>query len=155
MRKILVLALLLAPAAAAQEPDVGLGKVAGVYNAGCLRDPIDTDVLEGCFARVDLVPVIELGCTSEVSTRPTDVSAGTVYRMDFTVQQTTFDDAEIRCYLNDGELLSDYSVNAGLIDFTPPAKGRLLASIDWCTVPAIAVAPWLLLPSPQWTEKTG
>ena len=125
MKKIIFVVLLLAFTASAQEPDVPLGKVAGVYNAGCLRDPIDTDVIEGCFVRADAVPINELGCTSTVSTRADDVAAGTVCRMDFTVQQTMFDDAEIRCYLRDAEFLSAYSDNAGLIDFTPPGKGIL------------------------------
>lgn len=150
MRKWILLVLFFSLPAAAQEPDVSLSKVAGVYNGGCLRAAIDTDVIEGCFVRVDLDPVIELGCTGAVSSRPSDVLEGTVYRMDFTVQQTTFDDAEIRCYLNDGELVSEYSVNAGLIDFTPPAKGRFMASIFWCTEP---VARPLFAPqAPQWSQ---
>ena len=108
---------------AAMAQDVPLGKVAGVYNAGCLVNPIDTDVVEGCFVRADADPVSGLGCTTTVSTSADDVAAGTVYRMDFTVQQTMFDDAEIRCYLRDAEFPSPYSDNAGLIDFTPPGKG--------------------------------
>ncbi len=119
------LVLLFFSVASAQAQDVPLSKVAGVYNAGCLIDPVDTDVVEGCFLRADATPIIELGCTSTVSTRADDVAAGTVYRMDFTVQQTMFDDAEIRCYLRDAEFSSPYSDNAGLIDFTPPGKGLL------------------------------
>ena len=122
---VLILLLTVVFTATAQEPDVPLGKIAGVYNAGCLVDPIDTDVVEGCFVRADSAPVDELGCTSTVSTRADDVAAGTVYRMDFTVQQTMFDDAEIRCYLRDAEFPSAYSDNAGLIDFTPPGKGLI------------------------------
>jgi hypothetical protein len=129
MTKYFPILLMFALPAMAQ--DVPLDKVAGVYNAGCLDDPINTDVVEGCFVRVDASPVIELGCTTDVSTRADDVAAGKVYRMDFQVQQTTFDDAEIRCYVNDSVPQSSlYSDNAGLIDFTPPAKGRVIA---WCT----------------------
>ena len=66
-----------------------------------------------------------------------DVLKGTVFRMDFAVQQTTFDDAEIRCYVTDIDFSSEYSSNAGVIDFTPPGRGRLIA---WCTEP-----PWSLV----------
>ncbi len=130
--------------AAAQEPepqsDVPLGRTAGVYNAGCLADQTDTDLISGCFVRADVTPVTELGCTTEVSTRADDVLKGMVFRMDFAVQQTTFDDAEIRCYVTDIDFSSEYSFNAGIIDFTPPARGRLIAS---CVQPPLVPFEWM------------
>jgi hypothetical protein len=126
--------VLFAFAAAAQQPDIHLNKVAGVYNLGCAPDPTDTDVVEAFFVRTDVDPVVELGSTTVVSTRADDVAIGVVFRMDFVVPQTDNDDAEIRCYVRDAEFASDYSNNAGLIDFTRPSKPRVIA----CTQPA----PW-------------
>lgn len=132
--------VLFAFTAAAQQPDVSLNRTAGVYNAGCLADPTDTDIVSGCFVRIDVLPVIELGCTSQVSTRADDVLAGTVYRMDFTVEQTISDDAEIRCYVNDLDFASNYSFNAGIIDFTLPVNPRLIAQ---CVEPPLALPEWM------------
>ena len=42
------------------QPDVPLGRTAGVYNAGCLADSTDTDLVSGCFVRADVTPVTEL-----------------------------------------------------------------------------------------------
>ncbi len=104
-------------AAHAQESDVRKVRTAGVYSVGCALSEIDPSVVSACFVRADLVPVDELGCTSTPD-------ADGDYHMDVTVQQTTFDDAELRCYLvDDGQLVSGYSLNQGIIDFTPPAKG--------------------------------
>ncbi len=122
------------------QPDVTLGRTAGVYHAGCLADQADTDLVSGCFVRADVSPVTELGCTIEVSTRADDVLLGTVFRMDFAVQQTTFDDAEIRCYVTDIDFSSEYSTNAGIIDFTPPGRGRLIAS---CVEPPLVPFEWM------------
>ena len=60
--------------------------------------------------------------------------------MAFAVQQTTFDDAEIRCYVTDIDFSSEYSFNAGVIDFTPPGRGRL---ISWCVQPPLAPPTWM------------
>ena len=120
-RFALPILLLLASAAVAQEPvhpDVPLKRVSGVYSIGCVT-PADLDLATVCWLRSDLVTPLELGCL------PANLP-NTEYRLDVTVPSTTFDDAEIRCYvIDDDALVSDTSPNAGIIDFTPPGKGRI------------------------------
>ncbi len=123
MGMIFWIVFLLAVSAFAQTPapypDVPLVKSGGIYNIGCVT-PLDTDLAQLCFVRSDLPDgIIELGCMP--ATVP-DIE----FRMDIAVQQTTFVDAEIRCYVIDDDAnVSDYSDNKGDIDFTPPAKGRI------------------------------
>ena len=101
-------------------PDIRFIRTAGVYSVGCGLSEVDPSVVSACWVRSDLDPVTELGCTSTP-----DVAGD--YHADVTVFQTTFDDAEIRCYLvDDGQLVSEYSDNKGDIDFTPPARGRVI-----------------------------
>ena len=120
MKFVLLAALLLALPAAAQEPDIQITRTAGTYNVGCGLSEPDPSVVAACFVRADASPPDELGCTGLVNL------AGE-YRLDVVVPQTTFDDAELRCYLLDAgtpQLASLYSDNKGDIDFTPPAKGH-------------------------------
>ncbi len=117
---ILVVGFALTAAAQTTAPDIRFIRTAGVYSVGCGLSEVDPSVVSACFVRADLVPVDELGCTS------TPDAVGE-YHMDVTIFQTTFDDAELRCYLvDDGQLLSEYSLNQGVIDFTPPARGRVV-----------------------------
>ena len=115
------LLLLLASPAVAQEPtypDVPLKRVSGIYNIGCVT-PTDLDLATVCWVRTDLAAPLELGCM------PGPLPS-TEYRMDLTIPTTQFDDAAIRCYVIDTEtLVSDLSPNAGIVDFTPPGKGRI------------------------------
>jgi hypothetical protein len=123
MWAIAAFSVLLCVVASAQTPapfpDVPLSKIGGVYNIGCVT-PSDTDLVDVCFVRTDQVTgVVELGCVAGPEPE-------TEFRMDVSVQQTPFEDAEIRCYVTDDDLnASLYSDNAGIIDFTPPGKGRV------------------------------
>lgn len=102
----------------ASAQDVRYVRTAGVYDVGC-ETPDENDLVQVCFARTDTGFEAELGCTA--ATLPI-----TEYRMDVTVSQTTFNDAEIRCYvIDDDALVSALSDNKGDIDFTPPGKGLI------------------------------
>lgn len=101
-------------------PDVPLKQVGGVYPIGC-HTPLDDDLDQVCWVRVDLPDgVEELGCLHG----PTP---DTAYRTDITVMTTPNIDATIKCYVSDTDsLLSDYSDNSGIIDFTAPGKPRIV-----------------------------
>lgn len=112
-------ALLLFPLVAAAQPaDVPLTQISGTYSVKAAM-PSDTDVISLCVVRVDVTPVIEYGCTPG---GPMEVVT-----MEITVVATPNDDAEIRAYAVDSEgLVSDYSPNAGRIDFTKPGPPVLI-----------------------------
>ncbi len=104
----------------APHPDVPLKKVGGVYDIGC-HTPLDTDLDQVCWVRTDLsAGVIELGCLH-------GPSPDTTYRTDISVQQTPNENADVKCYVSDTEgLVSEYSDNSGLIDFTRPGRPRIV-----------------------------
>lgn len=108
----------MAVVARAQTPtprlDVPLLRVSGVYKITC-HSPSDADMDQLCFVRTDLADPLELGC---VAAGP-DVDKS----LDLNVAETSGVDAEIRCYAVDTSgLVSDYSPNAGLVDFTRPGR---------------------------------
>lgn len=109
--------LLLASAAAAQEPcpaDVQIFRDGSVYTVR-VQAPSDADMAQICLDRVDSNPVTPLGCVP--------AGADETVVMTATVAKTTWDDAELRAYAVDtSDLVSDYSCNAGIIDFTPPGR---------------------------------
>jgi hypothetical protein len=93
-------------------PDIPLTPVSGTYAVTCAA-PSDSDMAELCLVRSDASPVVELVCA------PSGPSEEV--RMEFELASTPNADAEIRCYARDTTgLVSDYSPNAGLVDFTPP-----------------------------------
>jgi hypothetical protein len=105
---------LAATTAGAQDTDVPLTPTGGVYPVSFMP-PDDTDLFQVCCLRADLTPVVELGCVDAV---PSVVGTVSV-----TIDSTPNDDAEIRCYATDTTgLVSDYSPNAGIVDFTPPGS---------------------------------
>ena len=120
----LLAAVLLAATSSAQtpaaHPDVPLTRTGGVYPIGC-HTPLDTDLDQACWARIDLLDVIvELGCMD-------GPNPDTDYRMDVTVERTPHVNAIVKCYVTDTEgLISDYSDNSGIIDFMPPGKPRVV-----------------------------
>jgi hypothetical protein len=108
----LMVALPFVVSAQQSHPDIPLTPTSGVYGVTC-AGPDDTDMFELCLVRSDSVPVIELAC------EPAGPSAEV--RIEFELVSTPNDDAEIRCYARDTTgLVSDYSENAGIVDFTPP-----------------------------------
>jgi hypothetical protein len=93
-------------------PDIPLTPVSGTYGVTC-AGPDDADMAELCLVRSDSNPVIELVCAA--------AGPSAEIRMEFELESTPNDDAEIRCYAKDTTgLVSDYSPNAGIVDFTPP-----------------------------------
>ena len=98
-------------------PDVKLVRVGSVYTVKAQAPP-DLDMAQICVVRADLDPMTELGC---VPAGPDEIVT-----IDIQVQQTSFDDAEIRAYsVDDDNLVSVLSENAGLIDFTPPGRPKI------------------------------
>jgi len=99
-------------------PDVPLDRVAGLYPITCIA-PSDLDLAEICFVRADLPDqVLELGCVPALA----DQAA----TLEVTIERTPHIDAEVRCYATDTSAnLSDYSENAGTVDFTPPGRPRV------------------------------
>lgn len=103
--------ILFAVGAAAQTPpDITLEPIlsTGKYPMSVFiptQDPNDEAVFEACCDRVNVNPVISLGC------EPRD---GTNQVISFVVDvvKTPGDDAEVRCYTVNSEDQSDYSVNA-------------------------------------------
>jgi hypothetical protein len=114
-----LLASLMCDAANAQTNDVPLDQVSGTYTMCCMT-PIDIDLDELCFVRTDLASgVVELGC----------VGAPTATKVcsDLTVAATLDVDAKIRCYVTDDSgLVSNYSPNAGTVDFTRPTAPNVV-----------------------------
>jgi hypothetical protein len=95
-------------------PDIPLTPVSGTYAVTC-AGPDDADMAELCLVRADSNPVVELVCA--------DAGPSAEVRMEFELESTPNDDAEIRCYARDTTgLVSDYSPNAGTVDFTPPGE---------------------------------
>ena len=74
------------------------------------QDPNDEDVFESCCVRIDLDPVIELGCGPRDGTNQ-------VISFQVDVIKTPGDDAEVRCYTVNSETQSDYSLNAYILPF--------------------------------------
>lgn len=126
---ILVPVLFFASTASAQCPaDLILIKAGGVYDFGIDPDG-EVNLLQICCQRIDVVPVIDLGCIDATSP-PVDPLMG--YPMSVTVAPTPGDDAEIRCYSEDADTnlpieqrISALSCNKGDIDFTAPRSPRL------------------------------
>ena len=88
---------------------------------------VDTDgevnLFQVCAQRVDVSPVIDLGCI-DVTSPPPDALIG--YPMTVTVASTPGDDAELRLYSEalDGDV-SVLSCNKADLDFTAPRAPRL------------------------------
>jgi hypothetical protein len=129
----IVLMVLAASVAVAQtpapRPDVPLLSTGGIYPVRCMS-PDDADMKEICFVRTDLPDVVELGCAPAGFTRPdceveepVDGLPSCIASLDLSIEATPDDDAEIRCYAVDiSGLVSDYSENAGTVDFTRPGR---------------------------------
>lgn len=107
----------------AQTPeDVRLKRVGGLYEIVALWPP-EPDAVNVCCARVDAVPVLDLGCATARDTRldPNGVSL-TIATLTVAIPKTVRDDAEVRCTSADADgNVSDPSPNAGIADFTPPS----------------------------------
>jgi len=119
-RIIVILIALLFPLAVSAQPreDITLSQVSGTYTVKAMM-PDDLDVIQLCTVRVDLEPVIEYGCV--------DAGPSVIVSMQITVAATPGIDAVIRVYAVDVEgLMSDYSPNAGRIDFTKPGTPTLV-----------------------------
>ena len=113
-----LIALLFSSVALAQVTDIPLVMVSGVYTVKAQMAG-DSDTSELCVVRVDLPQVIEFGCVP--------AAANEIVSMDIVVTVTENDDAEIRVYAVDtGGLVSEYSPNAGIIDFTRPTAPMLI-----------------------------
>jgi hypothetical protein len=114
----LMVALPFVVSAQQSHPDIPLTPVSGTYAITCAAPP-DADMAELCLVRADAVPVIELVCAA--------AGPSAEVRMEFELESTPNDDAEIRCYAKDTTgLVSDYSENAGLVDFTPPGQPHVM-----------------------------
>ena len=99
-------------------PDVTLKQVSGTYTVK-FQMPIDDDVVQLCVVRVDLVEIIEYGCTG--------AEALEIVQMEITVVVTPDVNAEIKGYaVDEGGLSSNYSPNSGWIDFTKPSPPTLV-----------------------------
>ncbi len=118
-----ILSMLFAFSASAQCPaDISPTKVSGAYEFHVDPDG-EVSLLQICCQRVDITPVIDLGCIDATSP-PVDPLLG--YQVSFTVAPTPGDDAELRCYSEDtAGLISVLSCNKGDIDFTAPRSPRL------------------------------
>lgn len=113
---LVLLALLMISRAEAQEtrPDVPLLLVDGKGPMKCVA-PSDSDMAQVCFVRTDVTPLIELGCVPAGPDEPV--------LLELTVPVTAGDDGEVRCYAVDTSgLVGDFSLNAGLADFSPPGR---------------------------------
>jgi len=113
------LAILLSSVANAQtptpRPNVPLLQTGGIFNAGCQPTPPYDDVVKACWVRTDTVDPVELGCVDSIGNAEA--------RMDLNMVIDIGDVAEIRCYVvNSQNIPSDYSENAGIVDFTQPGK---------------------------------
>ena len=116
-RYIAILFILAAGTASAQS-DVLYAPVSGVYTVKAQMGA-DADTAQFCVARVDVAPVIEYGCVPAL--------AGEIVEMPVTVEVTLNDDAELRGYaVDESGLTSDYSPNAGRVDFTRPGAPLLV-----------------------------
>ncbi len=122
---IIVLFMLFAFPASAQSPcppDVSLTLAAGVYDFHMDPDG-ETGLLQICCQRVDVSPIVDLGCIDATSP-PVDPLVG--YPMSVTVAPTPQDDAELRCYSEDvAGLISVLSCNKADLDFTAPRAPHL------------------------------
>ena len=119
---IILVTLLISFSANAQTPepmpDIPLNREGGIYPMSC-HTPLDTDLAQLCFVRVDIDPPLELGCMPA-----TDPDAD--YTMDITVERTPHQNASIKCYMIDTTLnVGLESDNSGTVDFTPPGKPRV------------------------------
>lgn len=116
---VIAAALILVRIATAQtptpRPNVPLLQTGGIFNAGCQPvAPYDT-VVQACWVRTDTTEPVELGCVDSVG--------GAEARMDLNMVVNIGEVAEIRCYVvSDQGVPSDYSENAGIVDFTRPGR---------------------------------
>jgi hypothetical protein len=110
---LIALFVLAIPAVALAQPaDIPRLPIGGVYHIKSQVGP-ELDIVQLCCVRSDASPVEELGCNP--------AAANEVVEFDVTVTATPGADAEVRCYVEDSSgLVSDYSPNAYLLDFTPP-----------------------------------
>lgn len=121
MYKFIILSMLIATPALAQEPpaDVKVNKSSTSF-AYTVRMEIqdDVDTTKACAERVDVTPSLELGCVPAV--------ANQVVTLEVAIPKTQRQDAEIRgfAYDTDGNK-SDPSPNAGFVDFTPPKAPKV------------------------------
>jgi len=116
---VVVVISILSGVANAQQNDVPLNQISGTYTMCCVS-PGDADLADICFARVDLEPLIELGC---VETTPN----ATVCK-DLEIATTTNIDAKIKCLAVDtSDISGDYSPNSGTVDFTKPGTPTVVS----------------------------
>ncbi len=96
-------------------PDIALTRQGSTYNINCQPvEPIDL-LAQICVVRTDLEGIIELGCIDHIDL--------TVATLTVSVDRTPHLDGQLRCYAVDTELNStNYSENAGIVDFTPPGR---------------------------------
>jgi len=96
-------------------PNVPLLQTGGIYNAGCQPvEPFDT-VVKACWVRTDTTEPQELGCVDSIG--------GAEARMDLNMIINVNEVAEVRCYVvSEQGVPSDYSENAGIVDFTQPGR---------------------------------
>lgn len=96
-------------------PNVPLLQTGGVYPMSCVPTPPMDDVVKACFVRTDVTPIVELGCTDAGPNQPG--------HMDLTLAVNVDELAEVRCYVvSSYGVPSDYSTNAGTVDFTKPGR---------------------------------
>ena len=74
------------------------------------QDVSDNDVFEACCDRVDVDPIIRLGCNARSETTMT-------IEFDVEVIKTPGDDAEVRCYTVNTQEQSDYTSNSYILPF--------------------------------------
>ena len=118
MRYLFLLFLLFPAIALAQPADIPRLPVGGVYHIKAQMAD-DEDTTEICCVRADASPVEDLGCNP--------AGANEVVEFDVAMTATEGSDAAIRCYAKDVTgLVSDYSENAYLVDFTRPGVVVLL-----------------------------
>lgn len=124
-----VLSMFFAFSASAQCPaDIVPTFAAGTYDFHLDSDG-EVNLLQICCQRVDVSPVIDLGCIDATSP-PVDPVVG--YPISVTVAPTPGSDAEIRCFSEDSDAslpielrISVLSCNKGDIDFTAPRGPHL------------------------------
>lgn len=96
-------------------PNVPLLQTGGIYNAGCQPVEPFATVVKVCWVRTDTTEPTELGCV--------DSFGGAEARMDLDIVLSINEIAEVRCYVvSDQGVPSDYSENAGIVDFTQPGR---------------------------------
>ncbi len=116
---LVTLATVIAGSVSAQTPepraDVTLPAIieSGKYGMNVViptTDVSDTDVFEACCYRVDVDPIIELGCSARVGSEM-------IINFEVDVIKTPGDDAEVRCQTINTQEQSDYTSNAYILPF--------------------------------------